>query len=122
MNQADIRLHLVAARALIDTPERWAQHSFYRTTKGRRFNHDKDEQEIGSRCASAAIADATAKGYSLYAAVHLRETFQRHTGQVYLGVPEWNDAPERTHAEIMQGFDWAISEDYAEADSAEVAA
>ena len=44
------------------------------------------------------------------ARAHLQDAIKRHTG-LDRTVAQWNDHPERTHAEIMQAFGWAIDDE-----------
>ena len=105
MNAKAIRARLVAARKLIEIPERWTRLEYFRKARG-----------FKAYCASAAIY--TAVGQCVDAETvkaHLKATIERHTGKTR-DVAAWNDHPDRTHPEVMQMFAWAI----AEADSAEV--
>jgi hypothetical protein len=73
------------ARALIDTPEKWCQ----------------GQCELGeAKCALGAILGADPN----YAAAAL--ALNR---VVAPNIPAWNDAPERTHADVMAAFDRAIT-------------
>lgn len=83
---------LIAARALIDTPEKWV--------KGRKY---------GCWCArDAIIAVAPDEPRSTNSAL---ATLKRAIGRP--GIVSWNDAPERTHAEVMAAFDRAIAAEQA---------
>lgn len=81
---------LRAAKALIDTPEKWScrDGAWYRP------------EETGKRCVVIALTDADS-----FNAIPL---FKRANGFV-ADVAKWNDAPERTHADVMQAFDRAIA-------------
>ena len=94
---------LIAARALIDTPERWV--------KGRK---------PGCWCAGDAIM-ASLPRYTVpsirwppvpqYGVTNARNAALRAL-ECAIGngheIASWNDAPERTHAEVMAAFDRAI--------------
>lgn len=81
---------LTAARALIDTPEKWCNTS----PTGR----------LGEKqCAGRAIETVAALQGPLPAV----NAFIRAIGTQNIG--KWNDAPERTHAEVMAAFDKATA-------------
>ena len=91
---------LKAAKALIDTPEKW--------TKGRLRLRDK----YGKVCAMCSIGAIYTAAEELLGPRHdaARDAFRAATGCLpFDSVPEWNDAPERTHAEVMAAFDKAIA-------------
>lgn len=81
---------LRAARALIDTPEKWGQ---------------KVDGEWTGTCVSNALLNADKTG-------DMEPWFALNR---VLGLPavsylfRWNDAPGRTHAQVMALFDTAIS-------------
>lgn len=83
--------HLRAARALIDTPERWAQHAY------------NVQNPDGTRCYCMLGAldqvklDHNETCAFLYAAIGM------------ISIALWNDAPNRTHNEVMAAFDRAIA-------------
>ena len=77
---------LIAARGLIDTPEKWCQDAYERD---------------GRRCALAAVNQGW-RGPEAYHALLIA------CGDDAKSIGEWNDAPERTHAEVMEAFDRAI--------------
>ena len=88
------------AQALIDTPAKWTQCRSQEKRNG-----------ITAYCSSAAIT-RVADTYDPFqdACLHLYKAIKRHTGKSYAHVAAWNDEPERTHAEVMQAFDWAIAD------------
>lgn len=102
-----LKTDLIAARALIDTPEKWCKDAQSYTTSGEVTTFD----DVGacSWCAAAAIAvhasdfDARVEAYGLLAEA--------------VGIPadeswrlvDWNNAPERTHADVLDAFDTAIA-------------
>lgn len=97
MNQ--LAQDLRAAKALIDTPEKW--------TKGKLIRRDENDQ-ICAMCSIGAIYVATQETLNArhYAA---KAAFREAAGCVEgLSISYWNDAPERTHAEVMAAFDRAI--------------
>lgn len=81
--------HLIAARKIIETPEKW--------WRGQR------KPKPGQRCiygAIHAVEDCVARP-----AVYRR--LQKVVGVERLN--EWNDAPGRKHAEVLAAFDKAIA-------------
>lgn len=83
------------ARALIDSPEKWCKGAM--------------RTEDGRRCIFGAIDDAAGR-----LAIDESHLFSRATG--IRNIAEWNNAPERTHAEVLAAFDRAIA--LAESDNA----
>lgn len=79
---------LVAARGLIDTPEKW-------------FGGGSGELREGQLCAWQAIDKAASDRYSPLVLRFFRSAIQS-------GIVDWNDAPGRTHAEVLAAFDRAI--------------
>ena len=101
MTQDTIKDRLRAARALIDKPEKWTQGRYFDNMYG-----------VESYCASGALSEAALtpdEGNKAW--THLYNSVERHTGRNWGGLVAWNDAPERTHAEVMQAFDRAIDGD-----------
>ena len=90
----------IKARALIDTPAKWVQGRSQRKRKG------------GTAYCSTAAITMAADRYDPFqnAILHLYGAIKRHAGQSYATVAAWNDAPDRTHAEVLQAFDWAIED------------
>jgi len=84
---------LALAKALIDRPEKW-----------RKGASSKTDTAI---CASQAIYEVS--GTPISALQSLRAAIG---GKRIVG---WNDAPERTHAEVMAAFDLAIAAERDEA-------
>lgn len=91
---------LRAARALIDSPEKWTQGAFARRADS---EHACSIRDVGATrfCAAGAVVRAGGGGDATAA---LREA-TGHFGGLYA----WNDAPERTHAEVLAVFDRAIA-------------
>ena len=96
---------LYRARAFIENPDKWLHDGT--------AHRDAEGQECFK---------ATAVAHSIEGAVamvgfppsptlrHLRATIERHSGLCYELVCSWNEDPERTHAEVLKLFDWAIAE------------
>lgn len=82
---------LVAARALIEKPEAWGK------------GHKSNSPKVG-RCVLGALG-----GVNNPHGTHFndaRKALEEAVGTLWLF--EWNDAPERTHAEVLAAFDRAI--------------
>lgn len=97
MDAVDI---LKAARAKIARPEDWG--------KGRRV-YDRPRETC---CAAEAIGEATS--YSLWDDENRKSTYSAFYNAAGLdwevdSLAEWNDAPERTHTEVLAAFDLAIA-------------
>ena len=89
MNKDTIKSRLIAARALIDQPEKWTKDA--------------------SSCAYGALVAVSQGGEYCWLASHLRRSINSHGGRAD-GIMGWNDAPERTHAEVMRAFGRAIDD------------
>lgn len=93
---------LRAAKALVDTPEKWLQGRYAADENG--DPRCVNELDAVRFCALGAIYKAAVGAGSDY---HLaRDAFYDVAGEI---VSEWNDAPARTHAEVMAAFDAAIA-------------
>lgn len=84
---------LIAAKALIDTPEKWGKGV------GTYLRHS------GPACAHEALRRASPTGHE-----HLRRHLKLAlpNGFAHASVPDFNDHPSTTHADIMALFDRAI--------------
>lgn len=80
---------LTAARALINAAEKWGQR--------------ENAFGKGRRCAGSAICDAVPCYADSSAA------FEAFEAIIKQPIVRWQDAPERTHAEVMAAFDRAIA-------------
>jgi hypothetical protein len=93
---ATVKENLIAAKALIDTPEKWGKGGYRDPFTGR-------------LCAYGALGVAErgdARNYSEALAYRLRVAVpDRFHGRV----AEYNDHPDTTHADIMALFDRAIA-------------
>lgn len=90
---------LIAARAKIEAPERWTQGKFARAKNGACIG----PQTAGAVrwCSIGAIISVgDLPSYDLLLAA---------IGGEWNTVAEWNDAPNRTHAEVLAAFDRAIA-------------
>jgi hypothetical protein len=90
---------LVAARKLIETPDKWVRDP-YRNGWG------------DCHCTVTAIGEAiTDIGYDVATEMAAEAAIKRAIGvDKMFSVMVWNDAPERTHAEVLAAFDKAIAE------------
>jgi hypothetical protein len=87
---------LRAAKALIDSPEKWWK-------PGRDGNH-------GQHCALVAICRAGGLAAELGAIDAFARVVESPTGVSYgFRIPAWNNARDRTHADVMAAFDRAIA-------------
>lgn len=90
---ASVVENLKAAKALIDTPEKWGKGAF---------------EFRGCYCALGALGMAeagTPAGYSLTG----RWALQCALPNTFLSVDAFNDHPDTTHADIMALFERAIA-------------
>jgi len=100
---------LEAARALIDTPEKWWQMGGHNA--GATHNCTCAGLAVSNSCEITPDdvwyeQDSTERRRACYAALG------------FVGVCDmaaWNDAPERTHAEVMALFDRAIANERSKA-------
>lgn len=90
---------LVAARARISDPAKWGK-GVRGTMAGYR--------SVDTCCAAEAIGDARESDTSLEVALSfLRQAIVGERNDS-LSIVRWNDAPERTHADVLAAFDRAI--------------
>lgn len=101
---------LIAAKALIDTPEKWCQG-----LDGYTSNEAVPLCAHGACFRRAVLADNDAVEYALRSALraalplvsaNVRAT---RTREDFGTVPEFNDHPATTHADVMALFDRAIA-------------
>lgn len=93
------------AKALIDTPEKWTQGAGSRSASGVIVS----ERRYGvCFCALVAIQHV-AYDHLNTSAVESEYAFARAIDRTPSGIAIWNDAPERTHPEVMAAFDRAIA-------------
>lgn len=59
-------------------------------------------------CAMASLVKSSGYFYGLTVDEYFRQFISRTTG--FRWVSEWNDMPQRTHAEVMAAFDACIAE------------
>lgn len=83
------------ARALIDSPEKWCKVDF--------SQNDERFCIVGAIIRSVRIYD---HNEAMRTIDRVTAPLKQAAGQTTLMC--WNDAPERTHAEVMEAFDRAI--------------
>lgn len=91
-----LREDLIAAKAMIDTPEKWGKGKY--------------EPRPGCYCALGAVAKVTGHDPNT-AWLNGRASTCRNALYEYtdVGIASFNDAPDTTHADIMALFDRAIA-------------
>lgn len=94
---------LIAARELIEDPERWTQEESARDADGKGV--PIGSPEACQWCAMGALSKIAPDGLMLS---RTRVALLRGTGTY--SVSMFNDAPGRTHAEVLAAFDKAIAE------------
>lgn len=100
---ATVKENLIAAKALIDTPEKWGK--------------DEYEPGPGCYCLAGAIFAAKGEGFNPWKENNSPEAKAIENGlnELYDGLSPWrsyvdfNDDPSTTHANIMALFDRAIA-------------
>jgi hypothetical protein len=101
---SDVVKILEAARKVIETPEKWTKGFFAQTSEG--VNCYTDSPHAVCFCASGAVQKAWLEnGAGVYEArAILSSIVSNYKG----GIPEFNDALETTHADVLEVFDTAI--------------
>lgn len=99
---------LIAARAKIEAPERWTQGKFAQTPMADEV--PPDSPLASCWCVLGAIAAITHDDPhdirdEVYWPIHKAIGLPADS----LAIPAWNDAPTRTHAEVLAAFDRAIA-------------
>ena len=93
----------VLKKALAKIEQGWVQGVFARDKDGKPTDYASDEACVW--CASGAIKAVNGGVFLDAAAVFLERVIPRG----YVDVPDWNDAPERTQAEVIEAFKKAIA-------------
>lgn len=91
---------LKEAREIIGAPNRWTQGCFARAMDG--YEIDYTDARAECFCAQGAIYRLEPP---LLAGIDAEEFLMRAVG---CKIPQFNDAPGRTHSEILAAFDKAI--------------
>ncbi len=93
---------LIAARKLIESPEKWTQGEMARDADG---NMTISEDKTVCRCALGACMSIQAgDGYRA-----MRASLNAQLPAGHIRVHEFNDAPKTTHADVLALFDRAIA-------------
>lgn len=92
---------LKKARKLLSKPEKWTQGWYYKDSNGQDVYDDMDEAVCF--CAMGAIERSSNAQVEVESKALLLLK-----NAVRVDVAAWNDAPRRTHAQILRGFDKAI--------------
>lgn len=90
------------ARELLSEPNSWTQGTYARDAQGKRCYIWEDCRVC--LCVEGALFSAHE---DIEVCVAARDAFEGSLGGAPLD--EWNDAPERTHAEVLEAFDRAIA-------------
>ncbi len=106
---------LIAAKALISTPDKWTKCALARDKDGKKCHYS--QAEVICFCTLGAIGkvawgilENSAKQYHMLEGESLRflRRAVRQATDDFLDVAEFNDKLERTHEDIMKMFDNAI--------------
>lgn len=92
---------LRAARAKIDTPEKWTHTVLARRADGKKTGA-RDPSAVYF-CMSGAVISGGNEAIDWRAFDFLTRAIDGAT------IPAWNDHPDRTHAEVLAAFDRAIT-------------
>ena len=116
MNHEKITTHFQRALALIDTPEKWTKGANERDSYGNDLeNSEHSETKVASYCAVGAIVAAYEPTWDVtpYRLLrYLLKAIEHHTDQIPISVATWNDNSIRTHAEVLEAFEWAIADQF----------
>lgn len=93
---------LIAARAKIEAPERWIRNAIAISAHGDPVPPRSNRARCW--CIEGAIRCVAPSDIQVTGAMALFATIVGDTN-----VPAWNDAPTRTHAEVLAAFDRAIA-------------
>lgn len=92
---------LIAARAKIEAPERWTQGAYAKDVDGQQA--DPCGKRAICWCIYGAVMATTDGDY------HKEHSATVLIGEIVNNIARWNDAPTRTHAEVLAAFDRAIA-------------
>lgn len=102
---------LIAAKALIDTPEKWGKDGFVQLRNGTTCYCVEGAVMAAMGCPAVLSDERPATVLSRANMEFEREVLRfiaNSVGTQIRLIPDWNDAPERTHAEVMDAFTRAI--------------
>lgn len=98
---------LTETRKLLSVPERWTKKQFARDALG--GTADPTGPLAVCFCVEGAIHRAAVGDAHIEARLAAKQILRQAIGLGVLdGLPGWNDAPERTHAEVLAAFARAI--------------
>lgn len=96
---------LKAVRELLSVPERWTKDSMARAADGK----DIDYASRKARCWCLYGAATKVTNHELIRGRDLRDVIRNHIGGPGVTIMTWNDAPGRTHADVLALLDRAIA-------------
>ena len=91
---SSVHENLIAAKALIDTPEKWIKEHYVLE---------------GCRCASGAVRFVESGGDEFGPLGEAHAAMRMVLPAGFPSIPDFNDHPDTTHADIMALFDRAIA-------------
>lgn len=94
---------LIAAKALIDTPEKWTKGALARKSLTSPFSCATRDPEATCWCAMGALVHVTPP--LSFAVARAEWLLRRSMGT---SIPVFNDGHHTTHADVMDAFDRAI--------------
>jgi len=109
---------LIAARALVDTPDKWTKGSYAKDGQGRQVPSYSEQAQCF--CTLGAFFHASASFHEKpFIQTPEHELMERQARRalgnainpkaLFILFADWNDAPERTHAEVLAAYDKAIA-------------
>ena len=98
---------LKGTREILSDPARWTQNAWARNAKGQEA-YPFDEEAVAF-CLDGAIVRASGEDHSTKTWNALMEVSQ-YTGPGIVSATNWNDEPERVHADVLAVLDRAIAE------------
>lgn len=98
---------LKAARAVIETPDKWAKGYYAYDAKGNWT--DADNPEACKFCGIGAVQKVTDGEWGDRARVVEKFLTEVIRSDTFLYFPKFNDDPDTTHADVLAAFDRAIA-------------
>lgn len=98
---------LKKARELLSDPARWTQNAYARDVTGRGVPPTSSSATCWCLIGALAAAEGSQCGVSFIAVSEKSKAAVDAFNETHL--PIWNDAPDRTHNEVLQRFDEAIA-------------
>ena len=98
---------LVRARELLSDPKSWTQDVMARSVRGTPVvTHSKRARSF---CVEGAIERAGLKTTRKVRERARRIVYEKIASSTFVNITLWNDAPQRTHAEVLALLDKAIA-------------